>query len=104
MGELLALSVSLAAGLVLGAIFFGGLWWTVVRAISSKHPAMWLLVSKLLRMGVILGGFYVVGGGRWQRWLMCLSGFVLARVVAWRRARLPTRSLKPLSREGGHAP
>lgn len=104
MGELLALSLSLVAGLILGALFFGGLWWTVGRAVSSKRPALWLLVSKVVRMALVLGGFYVVGGGRWQRWLMCLSGFVLARVVAWRLTRSPTRSLKPLSGEAGHAP
>jgi len=39
MTELLILA--LAAGLVLGAIFFGGLWWTVRKGVSSKYPALW---------------------------------------------------------------
>jgi F1F0 ATPase subunit 2 len=29
------------AGLLLGAIFFGGLWWTVRKGVSSKRPALW---------------------------------------------------------------
>ena len=39
------------AGLVLGAIFFGGLWWTVRKGLSSQQPALWFLGSMLLRMG-----------------------------------------------------
>lgn len=81
MNELLFLAVPLATGLGLGALFFGGLWWTVVRALSSPQPALWLLASKLLRTAVALGGFYEVGGGRWERWLLCLAGFVLARLL-----------------------
>ena len=32
MSEPLTLASSLAAGVLLGAMFFGGLWWTVKRA------------------------------------------------------------------------
>jgi F1F0 ATPase subunit 2 len=83
MGELLYLAVPFAAGFALGAAFFGGLWWTVIHALSSKQPALWLLGSKLLRMGVAVLGFFLICGGRWERWLICLLGFVLARLVTW---------------------
>ena len=35
MNEFLILAVALAAGLLLGAFFFGGLWWTVRKGASS---------------------------------------------------------------------
>jgi F1F0 ATPase subunit 2 len=104
MNEFLSLTVPLAAGLLLGAAFFGGLWWTVIRAVSSKRPALWFLGSKLLRMGVALGGFYLVGGGRWERWLLCLLGFVLARLVTWWLTRSPAQSRAARAPEASYAP
>ena len=41
MNELLLLAPALAAGLLLGAFFFGGLWWTVIKGASSQRPALW---------------------------------------------------------------
>ncbi len=33
---------ALAAGMLLGALFFGGLWWTVRRGLTAGNPALWL--------------------------------------------------------------
>ena len=72
------------AGALLGAIFFGGLCWTVGGIASSRRPAARLLGSVLLRFGIALAGFYFVAEGHWQRLLLCLLGFVIARsVVMW---------------------
>ena len=81
MSEFLSLAPALAAGLLFGLFFFGGLWWTVVRGVSSQQPAFWCFGSMLLRMSVTLEGFYLVGRENWERWLLCLLGFVLARLV-----------------------
>jgi len=84
MNELWLLAPPLAAGLALGGFFFGGLWWTVIQGASSKRPALWFLGSLLLRMGITLAGFYLVARESWQRWLSCVLGFVLARLlVMW---------------------
>jgi F1F0 ATPase subunit 2 len=84
MNETLTLVLSGAAGLLLGAVFFGGLWWTVNRGVTSPRPAVWFLGSFLVRMGITLGGFYVVSDGHWQRLLLCLVGFLIARItVTW---------------------
>ncbi len=56
-----SLAPALAAGLLLGAFFFGGLWWTVTRGVSSQRPALWFFASMLLRMSLTLAGFYFVG-------------------------------------------
>ena len=49
-----------------------------------QQPALWFFGSLLLRMSITLAGFYFVGREDWERWLLCLLGFVLARlVVKW---------------------
>ncbi len=87
MGEVLSLAPSFAAGLVLGTIFFGGLWWTVRRGLAAAQPALWFVGGLLLRMGIAMGGFYLVGGTEWERWLLCLAGFVVARLAIHRLTR-----------------
>ena len=48
MSEFLSLAPALAAGLLLGVFFFGGLWWTVIRGVSSPRPALWFFGSMML--------------------------------------------------------
>jgi F1F0 ATPase subunit 2 len=67
--------------MTLGAIFFGGLWWTVLKGVASPRPALWFLGSLLLRTGMVVAGFYFVSGGDWKRLLACLFGFVIARLI-----------------------
>ena len=83
--------LSLAAGLGLGAFFFGGLWWTVMRLPTFERPALMVICSLLLRTGVTLGGFFVLSSGHWQRLLVCLAGFAIARWVSRRMSRQTQR-------------
>ena len=99
MNEVLTLVMASMAGGALGAIFFGGLWWTVHKGVSSKRPAMWFLGSLLLRMAMALAGFYHTSGGHWERLLVCFLGFVLARPVVTRGMAASTTA-----REPSHAP
>jgi F1F0 ATPase subunit 2 len=89
MNEHLGLILALLAGALLGAIFFGGLWWTIQRAVSSDWPAAWFLCSLLVRTAVALAGFYFVSRGDWRKLLACLLGFLLARIFAARFTRAP---------------
>ena len=104
MSEFVSLAPVLAVGLFLGAVFFGGLWWTVIRGVSSRRPALWFLGSMLLRMSMALAGFYFVGREDWQRWLLCLLSFVLARTVVNWLARLPVEHHKARVPETSYAP
>ena len=104
MNETLTLVLSWAAGAVFGAIFFGGLWWTVRKGLSAKQPAFWFFGSLLLRMGIALTGFYFVSGGHWERLLLCLLGFVMVRPVVMRLTRASGESLAPLAPEASRAP
>ena len=75
-----------------GAIFFGGLWWTVRKGVSSRRPALWFFGSMLLRMSIALAGFYFVRAGIGSGWLLCLLGFVIARLVVTWLTRPPEKS------------
>lgn len=85
MHDMRSLIVASVFGLLLGALFFGGLWWTVQHGLTSRQPALWLLVSALLRTGIVLAGFYAIGRDDWKRLLVALVGFTVARfIVLWR--------------------
>ena len=83
----LSLVLALVTGALLGAIFFGGLWWTIRKGFSSERPALWFFGSVLLRTGLALAGFMLVARGHWERLLVCLLGFVMARFVVTRLTR-----------------
>ncbi len=104
MSDTVMLALAGLAGGTLGAIFFGGLWWTVRRGMASTQPALWFFGSLLLRTGVALGGFYLVGRGHWERLLMCLLGFVAARVIVTWVSRPVVARPSAGSRQASHAP
>jgi F1F0 ATPase subunit 2 len=101
MNEMPTLIFALLAGALLGAVFFGGLWWTIRRALASARPAAWFLCSLLLRTGVALSGFYFVSGGDWRRLAACLLGFLLARMAMMRLAREPAGKRNQVAQGGG---
>jgi F1F0 ATPase subunit 2 len=103
MNNSLILALALVAGLVLGTVFFGGLWWTVRKGISSKSPALWFLGSMVLRTGIVLGGFYFVGQGDWHRLVVCLLGFIIARFIVMRLTRTPVEHPHSPAKEASHA-
>lgn len=82
--EFIDIAAAIFAGAVLGAFFFGGLWWTVRRGLSSPQPALFFLGSLLLRTLAVLVGFYFVSRGDWHRLAASLAGFVLARFAVRR--------------------
>lgn len=103
MNEILSLVPALVTGMLLGAMFFGGLWWTVQKGVSSARPALWFFGSLLLRTSMTLVGFYVVSEGHWDRLLVCLLGFTIARLIATRLTRIAERPTR-VTEEAGHAP
>jgi F1F0 ATPase subunit 2 len=96
MADAITLLLAGLAGAALGALFFGGLWWTV--------RTLWFAGSMLVRSGLALVGFYFVSGGRWDRLLACVLGFTLARAVAARLVQPTRASGPPPGKEASHAP
>jgi F1F0 ATPase subunit 2 len=104
MNDLLTLAPAGVAGLALGAVFFGGLWWTVRKGVASRHAAAWFLGSLMVRSGIVLAGFYVAAGDDWERLMACLLGFTLARFLVTRLAGPPLESGRAPASEAGNAP
>ena len=103
MNETLSLVMALIAGFLLGAFFFGGLWWTVQKGLSSKQPALLFLGSLLLRTSTAVAGFYFASGGHWERLLVCLLGFVIARRIVMQLTPKPAKEQNQLTTEASHA-
>jgi len=87
MNDILFLLLAFITGLALGTIFFGGLWLTVKKSMTSAHPAFWLFASSFLRISITLVGFYYTAQGYWERLLISLLGFLIARYFILRVTR-----------------
>ena len=88
MNDWLVLLLFFLSGVLLGAIYLGGLWLTVQHIQNDGQPAWWLITSLLVRMLVLVVAFYfILGDGHWQRLLAALAGFVTLRIFTTRRVR-----------------
>lgn len=85
--EISILLIPLFTGIFLGLIFYGGLWLTVKKGLTSKFSALWFMGSMLLRTGITLLGFYFISAGHWERLLLSLLGFTIVRFSASWSAR-----------------
>jgi len=81
MNVLLSLLLAFAVGIVVGLVYFGGLWWTVRRVLDVQQRASWMLVSFLVRAGITLLGFYLVIGTDGLRLAAAMLGFLIVRMV-----------------------
>ncbi len=98
--EPLNMGFAMMEGALLGTFFFGGLWWTVRKAVTARNPAFWFLGSMLLRTSIVVTGFYFILGDNWQRLLAGLLGFIVARHIVMRL----TQQASSLTQEASHAP
>ena len=102
MNEITYMVFAWVCGILLGIVFFGGLWLTVKKGVNSKTPALWFLASFILRIAIVLTGFYYVSQGHWQRLLICLFGFLIARIFSIRFARTNPEKRVHMNKEAQH--
>lgn len=76
------LVIAVLAGAGAGVFFFGGLWITVTRAVHTQWPAVWFLLSFVVRSGVTVLVFYHTGAGNWRYLLACLGGFLFIKIFS----------------------
>lgn len=77
--EYVALAAVALAGVLFGLVYFGGLWLTVQQVVRVKNPLLLFAGSFILRLGLVLAGFYLVLDGRIERLAVCLVAFFLTR-------------------------
>ena len=104
MSDILTIAMTGTAGLLLGVLFFGGLWFTVYKGAASERPAVWFFGSFVLRMSIVLSGFYLASGGHWQWLLTCLLGFAVGRFIVMTLTRLPEEGRQLLASRFSNAP
>jgi F1F0 ATPase subunit 2 len=100
MNETLILAGDILAGGLLGAFFFGGLWWTIRMRSPSEWSGFLFTGSLLIRMAVAISGFYLLSHGEWRKLVACLAGFLLARICVTRLIRLPAAKTTRVLQEG----
>jgi F1F0 ATPase subunit 2 len=93
MNDIAIFFLVLLSGILIGAFFFGGLWWTVQKGLTSRNPVWWFFGSTLLRTSFAVAGFYFVSGGDWRKLVVCLLGFVIARVAVTRLTRTTNKGI-----------
>ncbi len=94
MTDILFYILAFITGLALGTLFFAGLWFTVKKTVHTKLPGLWFIGSLFVRLGMVLLGFYLVGNGSWQRLLICLAGFIIARFIVVQYTRVDKKGGK----------
>lgn len=94
--DLASLALAFALGLLVGAVTFGGLWWTLTRLRRWRRPGLALAISFALRTAFALAAFAWLARLGLAAVLAALVGFFAVRGVA-------TLRLAPRPREEGEA-
>jgi F1F0 ATPase subunit 2 len=77
-----SIASAVCAGILLGGMYFGGLWWTVARMPLVRQPLNLYFGSLFVRLAIVLTAFYgVLSYSGWPQWVAALLGFVTARLL-----------------------
>lgn len=98
MSDVLMLVGGFTAGALLGAVFYGGLWWTV-RRVAAQSQALWLFASFLVRSTLAVLVFYAYARSDWHGLAACFLGFLAARLIVSSLVRSRAESGSPVTRE-----
>jgi F1F0 ATPase subunit 2 len=87
MSDARLLAMALLAGVLLGMLFFGGLWWTLRAGLKARHAAFWIVLSSQVRTAIVVIGFYFIGRHDWHQLVAAIAGFFIARmsIALWQR-------------------
>lgn len=78
---------AVVAGCLGGAMFFGGLWWTVRQLASVKHPQRMLMASFLVRAVLLFVLAYAAGIEQFDSVIGYFAGVMVSRAVVTRFIR-----------------
>jgi len=84
------ITLYVTAGALLGCLYLGGLWLTVMWLKHVERPFSLLAVSTSVRVLLLLTAFALVSGLEWKRLIACTAGFVAARLIVSLWPRMQT--------------
>ena len=77
----------LLGGVLLGALYFGGLWLSVKRIGKVEHKKMFLFLSWLVRSVLLCGGLYLLARYNPASLLCGVFGLFLSRTIIVRTVK-----------------
>jgi F1F0 ATPase subunit 2 len=86
----LQIALVFICGFGVGLLYFIGLMSTILKVRWVRRPGLFLMSSFILRAALVIGVFFAISNGEWQRFAACLIGFILSRqlaVMLWRPSR-----------------
>lgn len=86
--EIGSLILRIPAGILIGVMFYGGLWLTVSRLTRTSSPVLLSVTSLFLRMGLLLVSIWYLSGGRASGILGCTIGLMASRILLTRTSLL----------------
>jgi F1F0 ATPase subunit 2 len=91
--ELLLYITAAGGGVVLGLVYFLGLWLTVKKVPGVRRPYLFLSGSFLIRMALVLAGFYVLLTYNWTYLILAMVTFLITRHWVIQRKGKPSEML-----------
>lgn len=104
MSTVITVAVGLVAGVMLGLVFFGGLWWTTQRLAASSQPGILVSVSLLVRVAVLAAGLFLLAQVGNAALLAAVLGLLVTRIGLTRLAmngQLPQPATGESTARGG---
>ncbi|MBN2244473.1 MAG: ATP synthase subunit I [Candidatus Aminicenantes bacterium] len=96
MNKLIEIVIFVLIGVALGFIYFGGLWLTVRKFLFYRRSFLLVLLSFLVRNGLLLFALYLIGrGGEWDNIIFALIGIIGARWIFFGKIN-PEKSARPV--------
>lgn len=74
-------TVGFVVGAVIGALYFGGLWWSVMRIKNVECKKMFLFLSWMVRSVFLCGGLFILARYDSQMLIGGATGLLTARFL-----------------------
>ena len=88
------LILNFITGIALGIFFSGGLYWTVKKGLTARHPGFLFASSFLIRTALVVGGALLISQGIFNNLVICLIGLILSRSVVFAIEKYTAKNAK----------